>query len=519
MDSLQTFFVLLSISTLLVAASQRIKVAYPIVLVLAGAILGFIPGLTTIDLDPHLLLVLVLPPILHYAAYGISFRDFKKYWGDIFSLALGLVLVTTFVVGVLFKWMFPALPWAAAFAFGAIVSPPDAIAATTILKRFPISPRLSAILEGESLINDASALVLYKLAVIAVLSGTFSLGEGVIDFIQNVLGGTAIGIIMGLCLQLFSKNYLEPIVGVIFSFSIPYLTFLLADALDVSGVLAVVTAGLIGSRLLVTHTSSLRRVVGFATWDIFIILLNCFVFVLIGLELYSIIQVLSLEDLLLYSFYSLVITFAMIAIRIAWVYARGTIKYFIAAHKPHATTICPQIVHNTVIIGWSGMRGIVSLTAALALPFAFPGRNIVIFMTFMVILLTLLIPGLTLDPLIRWLDIRYQPEHPDTHRVLKQLAKTAEEKLKRLHDTNKMSDDELEFLQTYFRQQRPLLDFAIHGHKRMSNLSDIRLQVLQKQRKELLEMWESGDIDDQLLRLIEHQLDIEESHLTRAQLS
>lgn len=524
MDSIQTLFILMFAAAILVGIAQKLRIPYPIALVLGGTVMGFIPGLPSINFDPNLILLIVLPPILYYAAFGISFREFKKNWRYIFSLALGLVIVTTLVVGFIFKWMFPEFPWALAFAFGAIISPPDAIAATTILKRFSISPRLLTLLEGESLINDASALILYKLAVTALLTGVFSFSDASIEFVKVASGGVVIGLALGFLLQNFSRVYLDPVVGVVFSFSIPYVTFILASSLGVSGVLAVVVNGLMGSRVLAAHHSSLRRVLGFTTWDIFNILLNCFVFVLIGIQLSALTDVMTVRQMLLYTGYAFIITFAMIAVRMLWVYAKNGVAYLYALHKPRANTICPQIMHDAVVIGWAGMRGIVSLAAALALPFTLPngtpleGRNEVIFISFVVILLTLLIPGLSLTTIINMLKIPHYDEHHEEHRVRKELAKIAEDKIESLHGANSITRVEYEFLITYFHLQRRVLEIASSPRKKMKNLETIRLDVIHEQRKKLLEMWERLEIDDKLLNRLEHELDVEETHVTRAEL-
>lgn len=525
MDTLQTFFLLMFAAAILVGLAQKIHIPYPIALVVGGTAIGFFPNLKTVNFDPNLILIIVLPPILYYAAFGISFREFKLNRKKIFSLALGLVVVTTLVVGVIFKWIFPHFPWALAFAFGAIVSPPDAIAATTIFKRLSISNRLLTILEGESLINDASALVLYRLAVTALLSGAFSFSEASFEFIKITFGGVLLGLILGFTIQTFSRRYLDPVVGVVFSFTIPYVTYVLADFLSVSGVLAVVVCGLIGSKILLTHHSSLRRILGYTTWDIFIILLNCFVFILIGLQLRMIIKGMTYEQMMLYTKYTLMITFTMIVVRMIWVYARSGIFYFYALSAPKSSQLCPQILSDAAIIGWSGMRGIVSLAAALALPFnlsngdPLEGRNEVIFITFEVILITLLVPGLTLPSLIRLLNILPRHDHHDAHRVRKQLAKVAEEKIQYLHQLKRINSAEFNFLTIYFNLQRRVLEISTSSQKKFKNLEAIRLEVIRAQRKQLLEMWGNLEIDDKLLGKLEHELDVEETHIARAELS
>lgn len=523
MDNFETFVTLMFAAAILVGIAQKIGIPYPIALVFGGAAIGFTEINHTIHFDPNLILIIVLPPILYYAAFGISFREFKFNWRKILSLALGLVMATTVVVGLLFKWIFPQFSWALAFAFGAIVSPPDATAATTILKRFAIGNRLLTILEGESLVNDASALVLYKIAVIALLAGSFSFSEGAFEFVKVVVGGIAVGLTLGYLLQYFSRYLLEPVVGVVFSFTIPYVTFILANALEVSGVLAVVTNGLIGSRILLRHHSSLRRILGFASWDIFIILLNCFVFILIGLQLQVLTSALTTEQMLKYTGYACLLTLVMFIIRFFWSYSRSCVSYFQALYRPHANLVCPQILREATLIGWSGMRGIVSLAAALALPFAYSnglpleGRNEVIFLTFMVILLTLVIPGFTLSYLVRALKIAPEPESDEALLAKKKLSHIAEETIDHLYSTKAINEEEFSFLKEHFNLKRQLLEIS-PGEKKQRNLEEAKSRIIQSQRRKLFELWEHFEIGDKTLTQIEHELDLEETQLARANL-
>lgn len=517
MTSFQTLIVLIFLATVLVGIAQKLRMPYPIALVLAGAALGFIPGLKAVSFDPNLILVVVLPPILYYASFSISFLEFKRNWGEIFSLALGLVILTTLAIGLIFKWSFPQLPWALAFAFGAIVSPPDSIAATTIMSRFAIKPRLLAIIEGESLVNDATALVLYKIAVAALFSGTFSLSVAGVELVKVVLGGILVGVTLGLLIQTLSRKYLEPIVAVLVSFTIPYITYFVADHLGVSGVLAVVVNGLIGARIIAKHHSSLRRIIGYSFWDIFNILLNCFVFMLIGLQLKGIVSSMAPRQIFLYSFYGLLITLALIVIRLTWVYAKSGLAYVKALTDPEKNTICPEILRGATIIGWSGMRGIVSLTAALALPYT-EGRDVVIFITFVVILLTLLLPSTTLAYLIRLMKIEHHEDHREVHQARKRLVQVAEKKIHHLHEGGNITENEYTFLNHYFNLQRFVFEISSSHLKKMSTLESARLKVFKAQREELLNMWEKQEIDDRLFRQLEQELDIEESHIARAEL-
>lgn len=524
MDSFQTFIILMFVAAIIVSISQKMEISYPIGLVIGGAAMGFMPFNHDIDFDPNLILIIVLPPILYYASFGISFREFMHNWREILSLALGLVVLTTLVIGLLFKWLFPEFSWALAFAFGAIISPPDAVAATTILKRFKINNRLLTILEGESLINDASAIVLYRMAVAALLSGIFSLFEGSIYFVKSVSGGLAVGFIFGYLVQNFSRHYLVPVVAVVFSITIPYITYIIADSMGFSGVLAVVVCGLMGAKIVLRHHSSLRRILGYITWDIYVIFLNCFVFVLIGLQLSTLTRTMTVHQLVVYTAYAFLITFTMLLIRMAWVYAKSSIEYVKALSKPKSHVICPQILRESALIGWSGMRGIVSLAAALALPYTLPdgapleGRNELIFITFVVILLTLVIPGLTLAPFIRWLNIPQQNDEKEEYQIKKRLTSIAEKKIKQLHHTKKINDEEADFLTTHFNLQLRQIELTSSEKTKLQSLEHAKGLVIKAQRKELLKIWELTDIDDKLLLRIEQELDLEEISLARAEL-
>lgn len=516
-NTFQLFVLLMFVAILLVGFSQKIRMPYPIALILGGIAIGFNPFLQTIEFDPNLILEIVLPPILYYAAFGISFRQFKRNRQEILSLSLGLVIFTTLTIGILFNRIFPQFPWALAFVFGAIISPPDAVAATTILKRFNISSRLLTVLEGESLVNDAAAIVLYKLGVIALLTGTFSLQEASLNFFVMVIGGIIVGCILGYILQKFSQLYLTPVVGVVFSFTIPYIAFITANFLEVSGVLAVVVTGLIGAKTLVRHHSSLRRIIGFAVWDIFVILLNCFIFILIGLQLRIITQGMSVQQMILYTGYACLITIALIATRMVWVYARSGFSYLRARMKSKPDAFCRQILRESALVGWTGMRGIVSLTVALALPYTLPnntpleGRNEVIFIVFVVILLTLLIPSLTLASLIEVLNICPQREPHNVHGIKAELNKAAEKAIGHLHAAKKISDQERTSLLSFFQLQFCLLEIS-------PTIEISRTLVIQEQRKKLLEIWEQLEIDDRLLNQIEHELDLSEIQLARAEI-
>lgn len=524
MENLEIIFFLLLAAVLLVGLAQKIHVPYPIILILGGAAISFIPGISNIYFNPSLVLMIFLPAILYHSAFGISFHEFQQNWKNIFSLALGLVVLTTIVIAVIFKWLFPQFSWSLAFAFGAIVSPPDVVAVTSILKRFTINSRLTTLLEGESLVNDASAIVIYKIAVVALMTGSLSFMDGSFMFIYVALGGISVGLALGFLFQEFSKHFLEPALGVVFSFTIPYVTYVVADMLEVSGVLAVVVNGLVGAHVLHTHHSSLRRILGYAVWDILVILLNCLVFILIGLQVKTIAAEMSFNQIIIYSGYAFLIATVMAAVRLTWVYARAAFAYTKALHQRDASRICPQILHEAAVIGWAGMRGIVSLAVALALPFTLPngmpleGRNEVVFITFVVILITLVIPGLTLPVLIRWLQLHRSDKESNEQKVRHELALYADGLISSFLESKKINQKEYRFLKSYFQSQHKALELAHEAENRLSNVESVRRQIIHSLRSKLMKIWKQYEIDDKLLSHLENELDMLETHIARAHL-
>lgn len=500
----------------LIALAIRWNVPYPLALIVGGAILGFTPGLSEIPFDPTFILIIVLPPILFYAAYSISFKEFRKNLYDIISLALGLVIATTVAIALVVKWLFPEWPWAYAFIFGAINSPPDAVAASAILKRFKISPKLVTILEGESLINDASGLILYRLALFAILSGSFSYTQAGYEFVTVVLGGILIGALTGYLFHYMTAKYFDPIVAVVFSFTVPYFTYLLADAVGASGVLAVVINGLIGSWTLITRLSSATRIMAWASWDIFIILLNCFIFTLIGFELRGVIERLSLEQGLLYFGYAVLIFFVMILIRFAYVYLRkGYILYTCSEDDRKI------VLKEAVITSWASMRGIVSMALALALPYTLPdgspfiGRDEMVFLTFVTILLTLMITGLTLPAVIKRMRLR-MTHNFNTRAVRDELLKVAKEHLDAIEEKGHLTKEERNFLTDYFKARHHVLELSSH-HKE-SAVVKARNKILKLKKDRLLELWKKNMIEDELFQKLEREIDVEEHHSIRGEI-
>ncbi|MGH8623520.1 MAG: Na+/H+ antiporter, partial [Burkholderiales bacterium] len=430
MNLLEVVLFLLLLSVALGWVARRLNFPYPIALVIGGAALGFLPELPQFPFDPQLILVLVLPPILYQAALLTSWRDFRANIRPIGLLAIGLVIATTLAVGAALKLVVPEIPWAAAFVLGAIVSPPDAVAATAILTRLNVPRRVVTILEGESLVNDASGLVLYKFAVAAVMTGAFSLREASFEFVGVAIGGAIIGVVLGRFF-IFIHRYLGDVfIEVLMTLAVPYVSYILAESLYLSGVLAVVAAGLVRGRYAPEIVSAEMRIIARSVWNLLVFLLNSLVFILIGLQLSGILGRLtgySAGELLLYG---TLISAVAIAARFAWVYPATYLPRMVSARLRERDPAPSEA--EVFIMSWCGMRGIVSLAAALALPLTleggapFPGRDLIIFLTFVVIAVTLVLQGFSLALLIRVLHVGTDwSEHEEEQRARFALGKAA----------------------------------------------------------------------------------------------
>jgi Na+/H+ antiporter len=396
-ELIQLFGLLIGVGALLVLAPIA-RVPYPILMVVGGLLLSFVPGLPDFRLPPELVLVAFLPPLLYLAAFFTSLRDVRANIRPIGLLSIGLVAVTTVLVGVVAHEVVDGLPWSAAFVLGAVVSPTDPIAATSIARRLGAPRRVVTIVEGESLVNDATALVLYRVAVVAVTTGAFSLWEAGARLVVNALAGVAIGLAVGYVVRQVRKRMSDPPSEIAVSLLTPYLAYLPAEALGVSAVLAAVTVGIYLGWYTPEVTNAETRLQGFAFWTILTFILNAALFTLVGLQLPSV-----LEGLDAWSTQELVVAAAavcatVIGARIAWVLVFAYLD--------------PRLkVRNAAIAAWAGMRGAVALAAALAIPLEtdagapFPDRELIIFLAFSVILVTLVGQGLTLPALIRALHV------------------------------------------------------------------------------------------------------------------
>ncbi len=514
MALIQVLVFLLLCAVVLGWLSRRAGLPYPIALVLGGGALGFVPGLPKVEYDPQFLLVIVLPPILYQAALLTSWRDFKANLRPIGLLAIGLVIVTTLAVGATLKLLVPGMPWAVAFVFGAIVSPPDAVAATAILSRLNMPRRIVVVLEGESLVNDASGLVLYKLAVAAVLTGSFSfLGAGG-EFVLVSLGGVAIGIAGGLAFIWLHRQIGDAFTEVLVSLSIPYTLYVLAESFHLSGVLAVVAAGIVRARYTPVIVSAEMRILARSVWNILVFMLNSFIFILIGMALSGVMGRLAGYSAFELAVYGAAVTLVAIVVRFAWVYPASFVPRALSA-RLRAAEPAPQR-GEVFIMSWCGMRGIVSLAAALALPVEvdsgerFLFRDLLIFLTFVVISATLVVQGLTLTPLIRGLKLGTDPgAHEEHRRARVALGRAALAAIDDIAARERMPQDIVARVRAEFGDR---VEAALpQGHRSSFAFGrDLRLAAVRAERQELIRIWRAGDISDEVLHHLEEELDYEE---------
>jgi monovalent cation/hydrogen antiporter len=516
MSPIELVLGLFVVAVVLAYVARRIGVAYPILLVLGGLVLGFLPGAPKIELEPDLVFLLLLPPILFGAGYSTPIRDFKSNLRPIILLAVGLVLFTTLIVGLVAQVLIPGINVGAAFALGAIVAPPDAVAATSIFRRLGAPGRIVTILEGESLINDASALIAYRFAVVAALTGIFSWQEATIAFLTVGLGGIVVGVVVGLILTEGWRRTSDPTLEIMVSLLAPFAAYLPAEALGLSGVLAAVVAGLIAGRRAARVLSPDARLLGRGTWDIVLFIINALAFMLIGLQLPTILDSLTAwtgQQLLAWG---VAISLTVIVARIVWVFPATYLPRRLSA-KIRAREPAPPAA-AVFVVSWAGMRGSVSLAAALALPLtpvAFPQRDLVIFLTFCVIIATLVGQGLTLPWLMRRLRVTASARADEEETHARQVAVDAA--LARLDGLAAEYPGHVELVdQLRSRYEHEASHVWPHGdgpiddeeQERLDHL-EIRTAVLDAEREAVIRLRDDGVIGDDILRRVERDLDLE----------
>jgi CPA1 family monovalent cation:H+ antiporter len=516
---LEAVVLLLGAVLVLMAVARRVLIPYPIFLVLGGLILGFVPGVPAVRLDPEVVFLIFLPPILWAAAYFTSLRDFQANLRPITLLAVGLVLTTTAGVAAVAHAIVPGLGWPAAFVLGAIVSPPDAVAATAIARRLRIPHRVVTILEGESLVNDAAALVLYRAAVIATATGTFAVGETLWQFVLAAVGGVAIGLAVGYVTREALHHAEDSLVETAITLLVPYAAWILAERAHTSAVLACVVGGIYVRRGFSTAVPPATRIRARAVWDLLVFVLNGVIFVLIGLQLRAIRDAGLGESPARIVMYGAVISAVAIGIRLVWVPLAAVIPRLLSPALKRRDPLPPWSA--VFLLAWTGMRGIVSLAAALGLPLAtasgapFPSRDQIIVITFQVILATLVLQGLTLSPLIRRLRLGDDTtlELEEAH-ARQEAGRAALARLDDLAAGPGASREDIERMRTLYTQRVERASSINPGvgaesARAQAAFRRLRHETLSAERRALIALRDEGVISDDVLHRLEQELDIE----------
>ena len=523
MGNITTVILLLAVVTALAQVTDKIRMPYPVMLVIAGIIIGLVPGLPIVSLDAEVVFLLFLPPVLYSAAWNTSLIDFKDAARPISMLAIGCVLFTTTLVACAAHYFIPGFGWAESFVLGAIISPPDAVAATAATKGLKLPKRVITVLEGESLVNDATGLIAYRYAVSAVATGSFIWWLVTINFFYVAVVGIAIGFVIGMIFRWIHKITPDnAITDTTFTLLAPYTAYLVAEEIHTSGVLAVVTCGLFLSFYSSEIFDHRTRIQAVAVWETLIFLVNGIIFILIGLQLPLILANIQEHSLAQVIIYGGIISLATIVVRLIWIYPGAYLPRWMNK-RIRKNEVRPSFGAVTVV-GWSGMRGVVSLAAALALPLTvgegvpFPNRDLIIFLTFCVIFATLVLQGLTLPTLIRWFKITddnsIEKEHDHTARL--KIASSVIEHIE--------SNYSLSLSAAVLDQIKTKYEIRIHRLTRNVNetkLSEEQIQeflkiqhdLIRRERDEIRKMKRERRISEEVLRRIEHELDLEESRL------
>ena len=515
------FGLLLGIAALAVLA-RILGVPYPITLVVGGSLIGFIPGVPSVELEPELVLLIFLPPLLYGAAFFTSLRDLRRNARPIALLSIPLVGVTMAAVAVVAHEVI-GLGWAESFVLGAVVSPTDAVAPAEIMRRIGAPRRLVTVVEGENLTNDWTALVLYRFAVAAVVTGSFSLVEAAGKFVLTGLGGLAIGLAAGWIITEVRSRIDDPPTEITISILSGYAAYLPAEELGASGVIAAVTVGVYMGWHTPQLTTPVMRIQGVSVWEILTFLLNAVLFLIVGMQLPNVIDGITGYSAGELIYWGLLISLVVIVVRLMWGF---TVTYLIRAVDRRATQRERRSSwQERLVIGWAGMRGSVSLAAALAIPLetdagaAFPARDLIILLAYVVILVTLVGQGLTLGPLIERLGVDDDGSE-DREEVMARirLAEAALARVEELREEDWPRPDTLDRVSGQYDYRRRSLagqgeGDGDHYEERTNAYQRVMYEVFDAQRNELVGMRNRGDISDEVRRRVERELDLEESRL------
>src|SRR5262245_50872716 len=523
MPMVELLLVLLFAVALLAYLAARIHVPYPIVLVLGGLALGFVPGLPPIDLQPTLIFLLFLPVLLYADAWTTSWRDFRFNLRPISLLAIGLVITTTLVVAIVAHAVLPNFSWAAALVLGAVVSPTDAVASTAIAQRLGAPQRLVTIVEGESLVNDASGLVLYRFALVALITGAFSFTHVGLTFIWVVAGGMGIGLLVAWLYAQIERRLDDSPIEITFSFLVPFAAYIPAEVVGASGVLAAVAAGLYVGRKSARIISPASRVQAEAVWGVLTFILNGLAFILIGLQLRALITLVGAQQITLGELlaYGALVSQVVIVVRLLWVFPGAYLPYYlfpsIRAREP-----LPRL-RSVCVLGWMGMRGVVSLAAALALPLtlasgqAFHERPLIVLLTYCVILATLVGQGLTLPELMRRLHVGTDGAAEREVEIARLTsARAALQRIDELVQEKGTTEEEVAYLRAIHEHRTHRYDGdgdtqeAERDRVQEDVARRLKREVLQAERQAVIQLRDQGTIGDGVLRRLERELDLQD---------
>jgi len=508
----------------LATLAQTLDIPYPILLVLGGLVLGFVPGLPKVSLDPNVLFLLFIPPLVFSSAWFTSWRDFRANLRPIVLLATGLVLLTTAAVAAVAHLLIGGIPWAAAFVLGAIVASTDSVAATAIAERAGLPRRVLTILEGESLVNDAASLVAYRVAVAATVGGSFSLGGTALQFPLAAAGGVAVGVTVALLAEWVQRHLHNPPVEITLTLVVPFAAYIPADHLGASGVLAVVAAGILLGRHEVEIRSTRTRLETDAFWNTLVFLLNGLIFCLLGLQLHSILTTVSDRPALQLIGYAAATIAVVVLVRLAWMFPATYIPLWLSRRLRQQETYPPW--KRSTIIGWAGMRGAGTMVIALALPTAidrggpFPDRALIVFLTFCVILATLVLQGLSLPSVIRAVGLQGDDgdaREAATARVAASQAAVAH--LGSMQGTAGAPEGVAEGLRTLHQRRAGRFAARARGERdeeaegRAEATLRLRVELVEAERRAIIAMRNRGEIGDAALREVLRDLDLEQRQI------
>ena len=509
---------------LLEMLAAKLRVAYPIVLVVAGLLISFIPGLPSIRVNPELIFFIVLPPLLFEAAWNISFKEMKKWYRIIGSFAFLVVLFTALAVAVVANKYIPGFSIALGFLLGGIVSPPDAVSAGAITKFVKIPKSTSTILEGESLLNDASSLIIFRFALVAIGTGQFIWNEAALSFVWMIIGGAGTGLLLGwFFIQLHRILPTDASSDIAFTIIEPYFMYWVGEEIHSSGVLAVVAGGLYMSNRNLIFLNSASRIMAYNVWEAFIFILNGIVFLIIGLDLPEIVHGIRSEGIPLRTAigYGVLVTAVLILARMISAYTALLATFiFRRSVMPRAGSRKRQLL-IPLLLGWTGMRGVVSLAAALAIPVTlangqnFPHRNLILFITFIVILLTLLVQGLTLpfiinrSKLLETVAFNNEPEEIAAEKIRKGLKEHTHHFLKTKFDGEWNGNLHVQKLLQYWEEKIKMPDEDWRNEK----TKKMYFEMLDSQRTFLMQANQDASLNEDIVRTQLYLIDLEEERM------